>query len=216
VLLAVKGRSRIRNSNGGYDLGYFFGRTDGAPHTVFAPLEPAHPAASHVGDHAGLLRRRLADDIGEQRGAILWVGDAGEGHRIARDHRTRLLEPAVQGLEIPSQVGRPQRARIVEVLGRGALAAQQPGEVGTDLVQLVGLQFVAGPALDVEQLAPLEIRRLDGRRLPENGDGLERDEGYEDDPLGLFDHLFDPNDVGGLGNSNGIRCLDHLTLAGLW
>ena len=71
VLLAVKGRSRIRNSNGGYDLGYFFGRTDGAPHTVFAPLEPTHPAASHVGDHAGLLRRRLADDIGEQRGAIL-------------------------------------------------------------------------------------------------------------------------------------------------
>ncbi len=57
-------------------------------------------------------------------------------------------------------------------------------------MRLVGLQFVAGPTLDVEKLTALEIRPLGGGRLPENGAGLGRDEGHEDGPLGSFDYLF--------------------------
>ena len=93
---------------------------------------------------------RVRPQEGDNGGALLVVGYAGEGHRRSGCKRLRILQPAIELLKGPIAFMRLQRGRVVETLDRGDLASDHAIEIGTHqraaaLVELVA--HLANPSI---------------------------------------------------------------------
>src|SRR5262249_3900675 len=90
---------------------------------------------------------RLAVEVRDDVGTLAAAGQAGKGHRRARNERARIGQEGVEVVHGPLAALALHGGRIVEAGNRGAVASHHAVKVGSHAIRLALVEGMAGLAL---------------------------------------------------------------------